>query len=207
MALSIRFKILIPSLGEKQHYFEGKQNNVQKIKFICNQSSVLHHKSHDFKTSERSDMQIIRTKPSYLWPLYCIHSGGQQSGDPWQPVLQTCVGYSRQKICLTPSRLSSTKKKTNLNLIIICGKFNAEETSIRLKKSVHKCRYVSPQIDVLTHFSKSTATSSFKTDFREWQVKEQFFQTLSTWEKPGVYLQFLLKSKWRVFPDIFHHCL
>lgn len=56
MALSIRFKILIPSLGEKQHYFEGKQNNVQKIKFICNQSSVLHHKSHDFKTSERSDM-------------------------------------------------------------------------------------------------------------------------------------------------------
>lgn len=41
---------------KKQHYFEGKQNNVQKIKFICNQSSVLHHKSHDFKTSERSDM-------------------------------------------------------------------------------------------------------------------------------------------------------
>lgn len=110
-------------------------------------------------------------------------------------------------------------RKTNLHSIIICGKCNAEETAWGLRKVIDKYRSryaytqvcLHTQMDVFIHFSKakpkSKAMSSFKTNFRQWQVKGQFFQIPSTREKPGVYLQFLLKSKWCVFPDTFHHSL
>lgn len=61
------------------------------------------------------------------------------------------------------------------------------------------------QIDVLIHFSKakpqSTAMSSFKTNFRKWLVKEQFFFKFHPLEKSQVFTSnFFLRASGVSFP-------